>query len=357
VKGRNNSLETDMKYKNKIYRSIISEGIAEVYSNVNNIQGFFPVSFVEVPEIQSTAKVNIYYHVENLPRNFNEINSIGKYYGDIDSDNVTRKFRLPFSKNAIIELSNLNKQPTLKINENYNRIGKFCINEFYPSGVHLRDLLSSCLINTDYIPVHSASFISDNNGIMLVANGGMGKTTILVKAIQQGYSFLSDDMTIIDKECNIYPCTGISSIAYESELKYLRDKSIKELILHIFPSFGLVYQRPYIDMHLINPHLKSAEKTKVCKVFILSKSKGNSDLVKLSKEQAYNLILKINRIEFTYSSNQMLLSYSLLNQWFDIQRLMQKEEEAIKNLVSNTDCYLSIASNPDEHFKQIQNSL
>jgi hypothetical protein len=341
-----------MKDKQKIYHSIISEGIAEVYSNVNNIQGFFPVKFIEVSEIKPTAQVSIYHYVGNLPSQFNNMNSINQYYGDIDADNIIRKFRLPFSNNAIVELSNLNIQPTLKINTTYNRMGKINISEFYPSGIHLRDLLASCLINTGYIPVHSASFMSDNYGIMLVAAGGMGKTTVLVKAIQQGYPFLSDDMSIIDNECNIYPCTGISSIAYEPDLINIKGDSIKEFILRIFPPFGYIYQRPYIDMHLINPYLKSAVKTKVRKVFILSK--GNSGSIKLSKEQAYNLILNINRIEFPYSSNQMLLSYSILNQWFDIQRLMQKEEEAIKNLVSNTDSYLCTAPNPDEHFKLIQ---
>lgn len=331
---------------------MISEGIAEVYSNVHNIQGFFPVKFIGVSKINPTAKISIYHYVGDLPREFKGINSIGKYYGNFDANNVICKFRLPFSKNAIVELSNLNTQPTLRINTTYNIIGKVSISEFYPSGIHLRDLLSCCLINAGYIPVHSASLVLDNEGIILVATGGMGKTTILAKAIQQGYPFLSDDMTIIDKEGNIYPCTGISSIAYEPELNNMNNNSFKEFILRIFPPFRYIYQRTYIDMNLINPNLESAVKTMARKVFILSR--GSSSLVKLSKEQAYKLILNINRIEFSYSSNKILLSYSFLNQWLNIQTLMQKEEDAIKNLISNTDCYLCTAPDPDEHLKLIQ---
>ena len=48
---------------------------------------------------------------------------------------------------------------------------------------------------------------------------GIGKTLIIIQAIQQGYQYLADDLAIADSSGYLQPCLGISSIAYEAGIK------------------------------------------------------------------------------------------------------------------------------------------
>ncbi len=350
-----------MDEKQKLYRSIILDGIAEIYSNVKNICGFFPVDFDEVTEIKSASKINLFFFVTDLPSQYDNSNINDYYYGAIDSNFIHRIYRLPCSMRAMIELSDLSTQPTLRINKTYSRMGKIRVNDFCPPGIHLKDLLSASLIGAGYIPVHAASFVSENEGIMLVGAAGIGKTSILAYAMQHGYPYLADDMTVIDAECNIYPCTGISSVAYESGLdkivkeKKIKSNSVMDTISSLIPPLRYIHQKPYFDIGMLSPQSELGDRAKAGKVFILAK--GNPNIGTISKEQAFHMIIQINRMEFPYSGNQLLLLYSLFNQWLDIKALREKEEAAAEKLVFGADCYICIASNPQEHFRLIQSKI
>ncbi len=350
-----------MDKKQKIYRAVILDGIAEIYSNVKDICGFFPVNFEELTEIKSDSKINLFFSVEDLPSQHDNSNGSDYYYGSTDSNYIQRKYRLPCSMKAIIQLSDLNTKPAIRINKTYYRMGKIRVNDFCPPGMHLKDLLSANLIGAGYIPLHAASVVAENLGIMLVGAAGIGKTSILAYALQHGYSYLADDMTVIDTACNIYPCAGISSIAYESGLenivngKKIKSNSVTDKIASIIPPLKYISQKPYLDINTLFPQSELADRTRAGKVFILAK--GNSEVVKISKEQAFHRIITINRMEFPYSSNQLLLLYSLFNKWLDMNALRKKEEAAIEKLVFDVDCYFCTAPNPQEHFRLIQDNI
>ena len=55
-----------MEDKQKIYRAVILDGIAEIYSNVKYLR-VLPVNFNEVTEIKSDSKINLIFSVEDLP--------------------------------------------------------------------------------------------------------------------------------------------------------------------------------------------------------------------------------------------------------------------------------------------------
>ncbi|HAS27806.1 MAG TPA: hypothetical protein DCR59_01170 [Dehalococcoidia bacterium] len=350
-----------MEDKQKMYCAVILDGIAEIYSNVKNISGFFPVNYKEVSEIKREVKISLFFFVTDLSDKTDNSSASDYYYGACNSNSIHRKYRLPCSMKAIIELSDLNNQPTIKINKTYYRMGKVRINDFCPPGMHLKDLLSASLIDAGYIPVHSASIVAENEGIMLIGAAGIGKTSILAYAIQNGYSYLADDMTVIDADCNIYPCSGISSIAYESGLekivngKKVKNNSVMDNISSVIPPLKNISQKPYLDINMLFPQSELADRAKAGKVFVLTK--GSSNVEKISQEQAFHRIITINRMEFAYSGNQLLLLYSLFNCWPDMNTLRQKEEAAIMNLVTNADCYLCSAPNPQEHFKLINSII
>jgi dolichol-phosphate mannosyltransferase len=58
-------------------------------------------------------------------------------------------------------------------------------------------LLRFLLISKGFVLLHSACIDIENRGILISAPPDTGKTTLVLKCIKSGFSFLSDDMTII----------------------------------------------------------------------------------------------------------------------------------------------------------------
>jgi hypothetical protein len=330
------------------------------------IPGFFPVNFDQIPDPIAESEVKITFLVKDMPAHKSLSNfSFGYLHGEPDGNSIFRDFRLPCPMRAWIELSGLNDHPTLSVNKTYYRMGRLRINDFCPPGIHVRDVLLVGLIGAGYVPIHGSSFAAGDKGIIVVGPPGIGKTLILLRAIQQGCQYLTDEMTIVDGKGNIYPCSGISSISYESGLARMSNRStdiklwkarLIERMSHVIPLLGYAFpSSAYLDIRSFAPQLEIAGKTKAHKIFILAQ--GNSRLEKLSTGQALNMILQMNRLEFGYYGNHMLLAYSLLNPWFNIKGLMRSEEELLQKLVTIADCYLCVASSPDEHYSLIQRNI
>ncbi len=265
---------------------------------------------------------------------------------------------------AKIELNGLDGHPTITINKTYHRFGRLRINDFCPPGIHVRDTLLAGLIKAGYAPLHGSAFVAADNGVLVVGPPGIGKTLILVQAIQQGCQYLADDLTIADSNGYLHPCSGISSIAYEPGIKrkfhhYTNFKfwniRFVEFLSRAVPLVGYLFPPPYLDIRLFTPQLEIAGETKARYIFILSR--GSARVEKLSAREALRMIIRMNRLEFSYYANQMLLAYSILNPWFDIQGLMRTEEELLKKLVNSSTCFLCVAPSPDEYFGLIQRSI
>ncbi|HEY7776932.1 MAG TPA: hypothetical protein VIA09_00190, partial [Nitrososphaeraceae archaeon] len=58
-------------------------------------------------------------------------------------------------------------------------------------------LLRFLFVSRGYILLHSACLDKNNSGFLMSAPPDTGKTTTVLKCVKNGYSFLSDDMTII----------------------------------------------------------------------------------------------------------------------------------------------------------------
>lgn len=341
----------------KLYNCTISPGIAEIYSNVRVIPGFFPVHFEQHTIANSNVKVKLSLLVENSSGFLRYSNK--NYDTDLgipESNTIRREYNFPCNIKAKLTIRDLDDCPALEINKNYYRFGKFRINDFYPVGIHLRDTLILGLIKAGYIPLHGVAFASGNQGIMAVGPPGIGKTKILVNAILHGYQYIADDLTIADTDCNLYPCLGISSLAYESgidqfykhNIKQKCNMKMKKFISSIIPIINV----PYIDFNILSSNIKVSNKAIIDKIFILKR--GNDSIKKLSADEAMRLILRMNRLEFPYFGNKLLQAYSLLNLRFDLQEVMHIEEEMVRELAEKVDCYLCVASNSEDYFTFIQ---
>lgn len=62
---------------------------------------------------------------------------------------------------------------------------------------HGVSFLLSC---RNYVPIHSAAVSKDGYGLLLVGPSKYGKTTLCISLLKKGFSFLSDDVTLLKKE-------------------------------------------------------------------------------------------------------------------------------------------------------------
>lgn len=353
--------------KSKLYRCTISPGIAEVFSSVRVIPGFFPVSFdrQQDPETIYAPQISITFMVKDLPSQGSyPAFSFGHMRGEPLGDRLRGEFTLFDSMKARIEISGLRDGPTITANRPYYRFGRLRLGDFCPPGTHLRDVLLVKLIKAGYVPFHGSAFASADNGIVVVGPPRIGKTLILLQAIEQGCQYVGDDLVIADSNGHLYPCPSMSSIAYESGIKRtarryanfrLWNIRFVEFLSRMVPLAGYLFPPPYLDIRLFTTQLEIAGKTKARHVFILAR--GDADVRKLSAAEALRMIIIMNRLEFCYHENRLLLAYSMLNPWLDLAELMHAEEKLLENLVGCSTCFLCVAPSPDEYFSLIQQSI
>jgi len=350
-----------------LYRCTISPGIAEVCSNVSVIPGFFPADFKrhQDQELAPPPEIGVTFLAKNLPRRqAYPALGFGGMHGEPRGDVLCREHNLFGSVKAKMELSELHDHPTITVNKPYYRLGKLRIGEFYPPGIHLRDVLAVGLIRAGYQPLFGSAFAASGEGTLVISPPGIGKTLILLQAMKQGFQYLADDLVIADSNSYLHPCLSVSSFAYElgKMTEFHRYRSARfwkikflDFLSRKVPLAGLLFQRPYLDISFFTQEIEMAREAKTRFIFILAR--GSSRVEKLSDVDALRMLMIINRLVFSYPENQLLLAYSLLNPWLNLPELRQAEERLLQKLIGGANCFLCVAPSPDEYFSLIQQNI
>jgi hypothetical protein len=119
--------------------------------------------------------------------------------------------------------------------------------EVFEQILHELVLVPSIYFFVDLIPIHSAAFSINGQGILLAGTGGTGKTSaMLALRNEKDVSFLSDDMTILSSDRLIYP-----NLAWPKIYGYnINNTNIKKDLL---AGRGLVDRMHFSLRYKINP--------------------------------------------------------------------------------------------------------
>jgi hypothetical protein len=244
------------------------------------------------------------------------------------------------------------KVPTLKVNHSYFKLAKYKFENVVPPGVHLMNLTLVELLKRGYLTLHCASFAHQktNKVYLIFGASNTGKSYTTFSAVQDGCSFLSEDITVVGKK-NAYsaPYVSVKSKLLPNQDFILRLNRFVQRILFL----GLLMS-DFSSAKSFFKFIKGdnyATKGKIDKVFILER--GKREISKLDKETSFQKLLTLNRMEFSYYKDHLLLAYSYFNQDFQIGNLMKQEEKLIKKLVKNNECYLISNPDPDKYYPSI----
>jgi hypothetical protein len=346
----------------KEYQYSIQPQIAQIISNENYIHYFsFGDHFTEEHSCSSSSNPSIIKISINVVKDIIRPSGLGQKfqtcYGSDRRDEIYFECHLGLGVKAKLHIKNLLNLTEFTVNKNYHRFVRFKADNVYPPGIHLADILSVNLLQRKYVPLHCAAISSQNEGILLVAPPNTGKTLTTMLALNCGFDYISEDIAIVDEE-NVYanPYTSTFNHYDDDESNANNERSIRAFISKI-PLLNYYVQISKTSMTAIDliKNSKIDQKVKIKAICILSRGK-ESIIEKIDPEEALRRVLIINRNEFSYYKNPVLLAYSYFNPTFSINRLKDIEEKTLNTIINKADCFLLRSNDPNDYIKFVKNS-
>ena len=229
--------------------------------------------------------------------------------------------------------------------------------------------------------LHCGAVEKDGSTILFPAEGGVGKTTMVMFLTSIGYNYLSDDWLIIGENGKAYPFFKTFHL-YDYNLKrdnelskkmlgrwkfYYYDMyiSLLDFIAKIMPHrfFRIVVERLKptfsIDVKKINPNVKLGEISKIKRVYWLKKDNKakkpyliKSDYRKVAEKMSYITALETNHFYKNY------LEWVYFNQPIkEIEKRVETDRKIMENAFKNSEVYELFVPdkiNPNEVYELIK---
>jgi len=260
-------------------------------------------------------------------------------FGDDVQVNLKPNIEIFYKKNIsplgclyyLVRMDN-NLNFSLYVNRTYYLLFRWKVENVLPPGQILKDLTYIRLLLGGYLTIHSSSFAkNEEEGYLVIAPSDTGKSLTALRAVNDGYFFLSEDLTLLGKNGMLW------SIPYTSTLKHEKRKMKYKPIL-LIASLFYYYKKPKPAFNQLNAKLLDKSKTK--KLFILERSKYNNVLIVDKKDDEALLAIKdkiflLNKEEFNYIQNKGVVSYLYSS---NIHKKLQKlENNLVKDLINKVE--------------------
>jgi hypothetical protein len=226
-------------------------------------------------------------------------------------------------------------------------------------------LLRFLFISRGFILLHSACLDKNDSGLLLSAPPDTGKTTTVLKCVKNGFSFLSDDMTIIklpnEALCFPKPMT-ISSHTFRTAVSVSntrhndRSMRLRSLIhskagrsfMHKLaklnvPIFTIntigqsIVRPPKYGINSILQDAKIKKDTKVDNLYFLKRD-GN-DFLQLDTSTALQLAVENSDDAFIFPPYAELLKYIGIKGRTAIE-LLEEEKKLLRSFLSAISCFM-----------------
>lgn len=231
-------------------------------------------------------------------------------------------------------------------------------------------LLRFLFISRGYILLHSACLDKNESGLLMSAPPDTGKTTTVLKCVKNGFSFLSDDMTIIrlpnEALCFPKPMT-ISSHTFKTAVSVSNtrdtDRSMRvRSLVHSKTGRAFMHKLAKLNVPIftintvgqsivrppkygINSILKDANiknSTNVDNLYFL-KREGN-EFTKLDTSAALDLAIENSDDAFIFPPYSELLKYIVIKGKSAFE-LLEEEKKLLRSFLSRISCHMVKSEN------------
>jgi hypothetical protein len=335
----------------KKYRYLVSP-LAKVESNKEYIPYFSFGDRLKENYEAAQANVQIVFNVEkDITRPTGLTKKFHNSYGSEDGDEVYFERKLGLGLRGKLHIKKVLTNPEITANSAYHRFVRVKVDNLYPPGVHLGDVLSVNLLERGFVPLHCGAVASEKEAFLFTAPPDTGKSITTLLALKRGFHYLSEDISIVDEQ-SVYSNPNTSTFLHYGEED--NHKGLRSWICNI----------PLLEYY-INPSKKSIsegiknftvdESAKIKRIFILDRGK-ESTIEKIDAEEALRRILIINRNEFSYHKNPLLFAYSYFQPCLNIDKLMKTEERILREIVEKTESFLVRTADPRQYIDLVMKS-
>lgn len=335
----------------KKYRYLVSP-LAKVESNKEYIPYFSFGDRLKENYEAAQANVQILFNVvKDIARPTGLTKKFHYSCGSEDGDEVYFERKLGLGLQGKLHIKNVLTNPEIIANSAYHRFVRVKVDNLYPPGVHLGDVLSVNLLERGFVPLHCGAVASEKEAFLFTAPPDTGKSITTLLALRRGFHYLSEDISIVDEQ-SVYSNPNTSTF-----LHYGEEDNHKGLR-------SWIYNIPLLEYY-INPSKKSIsegiknftvdESAKIKRIFILDRGK-ESTIEKIDAEEALRRILIINRNEFSYHKNPLLFAYSYFQPRLNIDKLMKAEERILRGIVEKTESFLVRTADPRQYIDLVMKS-
>jgi len=247
--------------------------------------------------------------------------------------------------------------PSFAVNPLYWRLTFNIGTALSPYYVHLRDIITMNLLDKGYLTLHGSCLCTaSGEACLIVAPPETGKTITALYGQQLGYGLLSEDLVVSDG-INILPSLisgqQVYSPAFLNMQKGLKAK-IKRVSANMIERTGLAYPGllAKIGGSIIPPPYNKP--VKLTHIFFLARG-PRSMVTPMKPDDSLAKLLIIDRGEFHWRSNPVLLAYDYHTMLLDIPSILRKEDALLHTVAEKgKNCYQLEAPNPYEYIKLIQ---
>jgi hypothetical protein len=341
------------------YQFTIDPEIAKITSGVEYIPFFSLGQNLDQHSNESShAPIDISFNVvKDISYDKLKSQKFHFFFGLNDADEIYYERQLPMGVKFKMKVEDLLNQPKITVNETYYKYVRIRIENIYPPGVHLVDIVTLNLLRKMYAPLHCAALsCGKNKGILIVAPPNMGKTLTTFLALKKGFRFLAEDIAFVDTK-SVYGNPHTSTFLHNEYLGGEVKESFNLILWRLARKFEIedYVRTPRISIRDILKNVKIDDSAKIYKIFILDR--GETQIRKINAREAFRRILLINRNEFSYSKNPLIFAYAYLNPSIDLNELMRIEENIIDTIVKANDCYAVTTNDPKKYVELLLNTV
>jgi hypothetical protein len=154
----------------QVFQYLVKPEIARIVSNKVRIPYFSFGEYLDHNTSNPESQISMNFEVQkDIPKPDNLVKKFHFFFGEDNSDEIYYERPLGMGIKAKMHCKNLNSDAHIIVNNSYYKFIRSKIDNAYPPGVHLADMLCLKLLERKYSPLHCAAISSGGKGFLLAA--------------------------------------------------------------------------------------------------------------------------------------------------------------------------------------------